>query len=59
MSESPGQYGQPTPRAFAGNIPGSNKSEEQAVEIGDLLEDIWAVWITNNSKGVPPALLFP
>ena len=36
MSGLPGQYDQTTPRAFAGNIPGSNKYEEQTVEIGNF-----------------------
>jgi hypothetical protein len=36
MSGLPGQYDQTTPRAFAGSIPGSNKYEEQTVEIGNF-----------------------
>jgi len=59
MSGLPGQYNQTTPRAFAGNIPGSSKYEEQTVEIGNLLQDIWAARSTNNNKGVPLALLLP
>jgi len=57
MSGLLGQYDQTTPRAFAGDILGSNKYEEQTVEIGNLLQDIWAAWTTNNNKGVPLALL--